>query len=96
METATGAGSATIRVRESTCLVKVGCWDQVVRCNVAKRGWINGVGGCPNVGGICIGCTMPGFPDKFMPFLEAAPPAAGYHQLVRTLRGFTLRVTGHS
>ena len=81
---------------ESTCLVKVGCWGQVVRCNVAKRGWINGVGGCPNVGGICIGCTMPGFPDKFMPFLEApapAPlPAAGYAPLVRTLRGFTLRV----
>jgi hydrogenase small subunit len=80
----------------STCLVKVGCWGQVVQCNVAKRGWINGVGGCPNVGGICIGCTMPGFPDKFMPFLEAAPPATGYTQLVRTLRGFTLRVTGHS
>jgi hydrogenase small subunit len=26
----------------------------VVKCNVPKRGWINGVGGCPNVGGICI------------------------------------------
>jgi hydrogenase small subunit len=54
-----------------------------------QAGLDQGVGGC-------IGCTMPGFPDKFMPFLEAAPPAAGYHQLVRTLRGFTLRVTGHS
>jgi hypothetical protein len=46
---------------------------QVVKCNVPKRGWINGVGGCPNVGGICIGCTMPGFPDKFMPFMESMP-----------------------
>jgi hydrogenase small subunit len=80
------------------CLVKLGCWGQVVRCNTAKRGWINGVGGCPNVGGICIACTMPGFPDKFMPFMDgpsrpdAAPPAAGdYAQMVRTLRGFTLR-----
>ena len=36
------------------CLVKLGCWGPVVKCNVPKRGWINGVGGCPNVGGICI------------------------------------------
>jgi len=27
----------------------------------------------PNVGGICIGCTMPGFPDKFMPFMDPDP-----------------------
>jgi hydrogenase small subunit len=44
-------------------------------CNVPKRGWINGIGGCPNVGGICIGCTMPGFPDKFMPFMDEPPEA---------------------
>ncbi len=44
-----------------------------MKCNVPKRCWINGVGGCPNVGGICIGCTMPGFPDKFMPFMEPMP-----------------------
>src|SRR3546814_6013034 len=37
------------------CIVKLGCWGPVVKCNVPKRGWINGVGGCPNVGGICIG-----------------------------------------
>jgi hypothetical protein len=43
------------------CIVKLGCWGPVVNCSVPKRGWINGVGGCPNVGGICIGCTMPGF-----------------------------------
>ena len=47
------------------CLVKIGCWGPVVQCNVPKRGWMAGIGGCPNVGGICIGCTMPGFPDKF-------------------------------
>ena len=44
-------------------------------CNVPLRGWTAGIGGCPNVGGICIGCTMPGFPDRFMPFVE--PSAAG-------------------
>src|SRR3954466_6185995 len=58
------------------CLVKVGCWGPVVNCNVPKRGWMAGIGGCPNVGGICIGCTMPGFPDKFMPFMDA-PPGGG-------------------
>ena len=55
------------------CLVKLGCWGPVVNCNVPKRGWMDGLGGCPNVGGICIGCTMPGFPDKFMPFMDSPP-----------------------
>ena len=55
------------------CIVKLGCWGPTVKCNVPKRGWMNGIGGCPNVGGICIGCTMPGFPDKFMPFMDEPP-----------------------
>ncbi len=55
------------------CLVKLGCKGPVATCNVPIRGWVGGVGGCPNVGGICIGCTMPGFPDKFMPFMEPNP-----------------------
>jgi len=79
-----------------TCLVKLGCWGPVVKCNVPKRGWINGVGGCPNVGGICIACTMPGFPDKFMPFMDEPPgtkiapaPTGMYGTVIRALRGFT-------
>jgi hydrogenase small subunit len=78
------------------CIVKLGCWGPVVACNVAKRGWVNGVGGCPNVGGICIGCTMPGFPDKFMPFMDEPPGARMsssavlmYGRTVRALRNFT-------
>jgi hydrogenase small subunit len=78
------------------CIVKTGCWGPVVLCNVAKRGWMNGIGGCPNVGGVCIGCTMPGFPDKFMPFLEEPPGAKMstaavlmYGRTVRALRNFT-------
>ena len=79
-----------------TCIVKLGCWGPVVQCNVGKRGWINGVGGCANVGGVCIGCTMPGFPDKFMPFLNEPPGAklsttavVMYGRTVRALRRFT-------
>ena len=52
------------------CLVKLGCKGPVVKCNVPVRGWVDGYGGCPNVGGICMACTMPGFPDKFMPFMD--------------------------
>ena len=59
---------------------------------------MGGIGGCPNVGGICIGCTMPGFPDKFMPFMDEPPGGSvsaalvrAYGPLVRTLRGITNR-----
>jgi hydrogenase small subunit len=58
---------------DSRCLVKFGCKGPVVKCNVPARGWINGIGGCPNVGGICMACTMPGFPDKYMPLLDMGP-----------------------
>jgi hydrogenase small subunit len=78
------------------CQVKVGCWGPVVVCNVPKRGWMGGIGGCPNVGGVCIGCTMPGFPDKFMSFMDEPPGAymstaavATYGTMVRALRRFT-------
>ncbi len=78
------------------CIVKLGCWGPVVQCNVGKRGWMGGVGGCPNVGGICIGCTMPGFPDKFMPFMNQPPGSLlsasaiqTYGRAIRALRKFT-------
>jgi hydrogenase small subunit len=78
------------------CLVKIGCWGPVVKCNVTKRGWMDGIGGCPNVGGICIGCTMPGFPDKFMPFMDEPPgskisswTSSTTGGLIRSLRAIT-------
>ena len=64
---------ATTYGNDSRCLVKLGCKGPIAKCNVPQRGWINGVGGCPNVGGICIGCTMPSFPDRFMPFMDPDP-----------------------
>ena len=80
------------------CIVKLGCWGPVVQCNVGKRGWMNGIGGCPNVGGVCIGCTMPGFPDKFMqPSFMDEPPGgklsteaiSTYGRAIRKLRQYT-------
>jgi len=64
---------ATSYGNDPRCLVKLGCKGPAALCNVPARGWVNGIGGCPNVGGICIGCTMPGFPDKFMPFMDPDP-----------------------
>lgn len=61
------------RYGDKECLVEIGCWGPVVQCNITQRGAINHVGGCMNVGGVCIGCTMPGFPDRFSPFYQAPP-----------------------
>ena len=84
------------------CIVKQGCWGPVVQCNVPKRSWMAGIGGCPNVGGVCIGCTMPGFPDKFMSFMDEPPGAklssaavATYGRAVRALRKFTQKSMNH-
>lgn len=82
---------------DKECIVKQGCWGPVVNCNVGKRGWTNGVGGCANVGGVCIGCTMPAFPEKFSPFLSQPPGSllssqaiATYGKAINSLRRFTL------
>ncbi len=37
-----------------------------------------------NTGGICIGCTMPGFPDKFAPFYKTPPGSTVSSNAVRT------------
>ena len=36
------------------------------------------------MGGICIACTMPGFPDRFMPFMDEPPGSK-----------FSTEITGH-
>ena len=56
------------------------------------------VGTCATYGGICIGFTMPGFPDKVMPFMDEPPgskvstAASGmYGTVIRTLRNVTAK-----
>jgi len=71
---------------DEECLVELGCWGPVVQCNMTKRGAVGHNGGCMNTGGICIGCTMPGFPDAFAPFYEAPPG--------RMLSGTASRIVG--
>src|SRR4051794_3773459 len=83
---------------DKECLVDVGCWGPVVQCNITERGAINHMGGCMVAGGACIGCTMPGFPDKFSPFYKRAPGSLGsgtasrvYGAGIRRLRRVTMR-----
>jgi hydrogenase small subunit len=89
-------GEFAAQYGEKQCIVRGGCWGPVVQCNVGKRGWMNGIGGCANVGGICIGCTMPGFADKMMPFMDQPPGSIlssqaiqTYGNAIRSLRAFT-------
>jgi len=69
---------------DQECLVHIGCWGPVVQCNITERGAINHMGGCMVAGGACIGCTMPGFPDKFSPFYKAPPGSAVSGNVSRT------------
>lgn len=80
------------------CLVEIGCWGPVVNCNIVERGAINHMGGCMKAGGVCIGCTMPGFPDKFSPFYKTPPGAIvstamshGVGAVIRRLRRLSNR-----
>ncbi len=78
------------------CLAEVGCWGPVVNCNITERGAVDHKGGCMNAGGPCIGCTMPGFPDKFTPFYKRPPqttPASTLSRLHGTFVRPVRRVT---
>ena len=83
---------------QQECLVELGCWGPVVQCNMVSRGAIGHNGGCMNTGGICIGCTMPGFPDAFAPFYKKPPGtmvssniSRGAGSFISYLRRFTQR-----
>lgn len=60
-------------------------------CNVATRGVIDGRGGCMSMGGICIGCTMPEFPDRFPRLDEGGVDRADPHRVVRVPGNFLHR-----
>jgi hydrogenase small subunit len=78
------------------CLAEIGCWGPVVNCNITERGAEGGRGGCMVAGGSCIGCTMPGFPDKFTPFYMRPPqttPASTLSRLHGTFVRPVRRVT---
>jgi len=75
---------------DKECLVEIGCWGPVVNCNIVSRGAQSHMGGCMAAGGPCIGCTMPGFPDKFAPFYKSPPGSLISSNASRTV-GFGIR-----
>ena len=81
-------GNFAKKYGDKECLVDLGCWGPVVQCNIVSRGAHNHMGGCMNTGGICIGCTMPGFPDAFAPFYKAPPGSMLSGGLSRALGSF--------
>jgi hydrogenase small subunit len=83
-------GDFAVEFGDPNCLVEVGCWGPVVNCHITSRGYVNHVGGCMNSGGACIGCMMPGFPDKFTPFYKE-PPGSGPSAAASRLHGRVFR-----
>jgi hydrogenase small subunit len=83
-------GTFAKKFGDKECLVEIGCWGPVVQCNINKRGALNHVGGCMNVGAPCIGCTMPGFPDNFSPFYTK-PPGTIVSSTVSKTTGYFIR-----
>lgn len=77
---------------DKECLVEIGCWGPVVQCNITSRGAINHLGGCMNTGGVCIGCTMPGFPDRFAPFYKRPPGTVVSSSASRLVGSFVRRL----
>ena len=83
-------GTFAKKFGDKECLVEIGCWGPVVQCNINKRGALNHLGGCMNIGAPCIGCTMPGFPDNFSPFYTK-PPGTIVSSTVSKTTGYFIR-----
>jgi hydrogenase small subunit len=58
---------------DPNCMGSLGCKGPISHCDVPKRGFVEGVGGCPSMGSVCIACTEPAFPDApTSPFMKKA------------------------
>ncbi len=69
-------GKYSEKFGEPYCMGLLGCKGPIAHCDIPRRGFVDGVGGCPTIGSICIGCTEPEFPDEpFSPFFKKAPPS---------------------
>jgi hydrogenase small subunit len=80
---------------EPYCMGTMGCKGPISHCDVPKRGFVEGVGGCPSMGSPCIGCTEPNFPDApFSPFLAKAPASFFVMEKIRSFGGSADAVWG--
>lgn len=73
---------------EPYCMGLLGCKGPISHCDVPKRGFVEGVGGCTTIGSICIGCTEPEFPDEpYGPFLSKAPAGFFVMEKIHSIGG---------
>jgi len=81
-------GEFSEKFGEPYCMGLLGCKGPIAHCDVPRRGFVEGVGGCPTIGSICIGCTEPEFPDPpFSPFFRKAPPMIFTVEAFRDIKG---------
>ena len=60
---------------ERYCIYSLGCKGPIAECPINKYPFIEDVGMCTSYGSLCIGCTMPEFPDEpYEGFLIKLPP----------------------
>lgn len=73
---------------EPWCMGLLGCKGPIAHCDVPRRGFVEGVGGCPTIGSVCIGCTEPEFPDPpLSPFFKKAPPGVFVSETIGDIKG---------
>ena len=78
---------STARPSASSSSAAGGRWCSATSASAA--GWTASAA-APTSAAICIGCTMPGFPDKFMPFMDE-PPGAKLSTAAVAIYGRTVR-----
>jgi hydrogenase small subunit len=74
---------------EEGCFYQLGCKGPISACDIPLRGWNSGINSCIESGGICIGCTEPGFPDHsgdglFSSISETQEPVTIAHSSIGT------------
>jgi hydrogenase small subunit len=55
------------------CRYKIGCKGPLTHTDCPSRKWVNHTSYCVEVGAPCIGCSEPGWPDRFSPFYKEIP-----------------------
>ena len=55
------------------CRYKLGCKGPVTWTDCPLRKWNSGTSYCVEAGAPCVGCSEPGWPDKFSPFYKEIP-----------------------
>jgi hydrogenase small subunit len=61
------------KLSDEGCLYELGCKGPVTHADCPIRLWNGGANWCVGSGGMCIGCTNPGFPDLVSPIYQKTP-----------------------